>query len=705
MRRHLLGMFAATTLVGFTYPALAQDANETAVAGAGTLLDPITVYATLSPIQSFDYPGQVTVVGSERIQELQPSSVGDVLQGIPGVTVDGGPRRSGQVPAIRGFTDEDVLLLVDGVRQSFVSGHDGRLFIDPSLLKQVEVVRGPISSLYGSGALGGVIALTTVDAKDFLDPGETAGVSVRAGFQSVNEEFAITTTAFTRSHDGRFDIIGSLTYRDSGDIALGNGVTLPDEHEIASGMLKGTVQLAPGLSLSTSWIRYHDDALTPENPQGNRITGERDDNGLVPADVFRNTLSDTVQATLAYAPEGNPYIDGKIQTWWTRNEVEKDFVVGPRIVSREVETIGIKADNRSRFDLSDDTKLTLTYGAEIYQDQQVGKDNTTANGLWPGVPGATADFAGVFTQAEFKVMSPAGLPGELTVLPGVRFDSFSSETDGLPSNEETAVSPKLGLSYKPAPWLLLFGSYGEAFRAPSFNELYADGVHFPLGPRLSNNFIANPYLKPQDGATVEGGIGFEFKDVASAGDKFTIKGSYWKSKVSNFIDIEVLGLSDGGCFDGRPSTPCTSQFYNVENAELDGVEIEARYDIGRFYGIATYATIDGRDLDDGDHLGILQPNKFHLDLGVKFPEYWTRVGTRLTWAGEFTEVNAAGEERAAYNTVGLYASIEPAEGPLKGFRLDLGIDNIFDEDYEVIAAGASEPGINFKAAIGWTHKW
>ncbi len=161
------------------------------------------------------------MVNAERIKEIQPSSIGDVLQGVPGVTVDGGPRRSGQVPAIRGFTDEDVLLLVDGVRQSFVSGHDGRLFVDPSLLKQVDVVRGPVSSLYGSGALGGVIALTTVDAKDFLDPGETAGVSMRAGFQSVNDEFAITTTAITQSHHGRFDIIGSLTRRESGDIEDG----------------------------------------------------------------------------------------------------------------------------------------------------------------------------------------------------------------------------------------------------------------------------------------------------------------------------------------------------------------------------------------------------------------------------------------------------------------------------------------------------
>lgn len=83
----------------------------------------------------------------------------------------------------------------------------------------------------------------------------------------------------------------------------------------------------------------------------------------------------------------------------------------------------------------------------------------------------------------------------------------------------------------------------------------------------------------------------------------------------------------------------------------------------------TYATIDGKDLDEGDHLGVLQPNKFYLDLGVRYPEYWTRVGTRLTWAGELTKVDDEDERRAAYNTVGVYASIAPTEGSLKGFRL------------------------------------
>jgi hemoglobin/transferrin/lactoferrin receptor protein len=310
------------------------------------------------------------------------------------------------------------------------------------------------------------------------------------------------------------------------------------------------------------------------------------------------------------------------------------------------------------------------------------------------VPSATANFAGTFVQAELKTFDPAGLPGELTVIPGVRFDSFSSEARGQDDFQDTAVSPKIGLAYKPIPWLLLFGNYGEAFRAPSFNELYAEGIHFRLGPTLSNNFIPAPDLRPQDGTTIEGGVGLEFHDVASAGDRFSIKGSYWKSKVNNFINLDVVGLGahgedDLGCVTPPFTGPCFSQFINTRHAELEGFELTARYDIGRFYGIATYATIDGKDTDTGEFLGVLQPDKLYLDLGMKIPEYWSRIGTRLTFADEFDKVNGVEKPRDAYQTIGLYASIEPTEGELKGFRLDLGIENLTDVDYEVVAPGAA----------------
>lgn len=697
MKRRLLGVFAATiTLAAVPGLARAQDSGEGAAGPVvGTLLDPITIFATLSPLAAFDFPGQVSVVEREEIQARQASSIADVIRDVPGVFVDGGARRSGQAPTIRGFREEDILILVDGVKQSFISGHDGRIFIEPDLLKTVEIVKGPMSALYGSGALGGVIALTTVDAADFLEPGETAGVRLKAGYQSGNDEYMLTSTGFMRTKDGKFDAVASFTYRDTGNIELGNGATLPEQEKIAASLLKGTTQLSEDMKFTGTWVHYQNDALNPNNPQGNSV-GDL---------VNRFVQSDTVSGKLSYAPTGNPLVDGNLLVYWARHVSDEDDVSDPRVTDHTIETMGINIDNRSRFQLDDSTKLTLTYGAEYYVDSQVSTDTAPLGGGLNNVPDADASYYGTFLQAEFKIDQPAGLPGELTILPGVRWDGFANEykgTAGYEDFEDQAISKKLGLAYKPVPWLLLFGNYGEAFRAPSYTELYAQGVHFPgVAPGFpANVFQPNPTLRPQDGVTLEGGVGFEFRDIAEAGDRFTIKGSYWTTDAKNFIDLDVIV---DGCFPPFIGG-CFSQFNN-KNAELDGVEVELKYDAPGWYTGAGFTHIDGIDTDTGLYLGVLQPDKFVIDTGVKLPEIWTRLGTRLTFADQMTKVNDPGEVRDAYTLIDVYAVIEPGEGAFKGFRLDLGIDNIMDTDYEVIAAGVVEEGINFKAALSWTQKW
>src|SRR3546814_1100075 len=111
----------------------------------------------------------------------------DLLRDMPGVELDGGPRITAVQPSIRGMGGERVLIRIDGARQNFESGHRGRVFLDPEVLERVDVLRGPASTLYGSGAIGGVIDFTTRDASHFLEPGETFGARVGTGYQSNGE--------------------------------------------------------------------------------------------------------------------------------------------------------------------------------------------------------------------------------------------------------------------------------------------------------------------------------------------------------------------------------------------------------------------------------------------------------------------------------------------------------------------------------------
>ena len=165
-------------------------------------LPTMSVTATRNPTDAFEYPGMVTVIGREELETYQASTPDDVLQFVPGVEFVGGPRRTGESPTIRGFSGPDVIILIDGARQNFNSGHNGSFYLDPSVLREIEVLRGPASSLYGSGGTGGVIEFRTINAADFLKPGETAGFVVGTGYQTVNREIMGTTTVFGTPLDG-----------------------------------------------------------------------------------------------------------------------------------------------------------------------------------------------------------------------------------------------------------------------------------------------------------------------------------------------------------------------------------------------------------------------------------------------------------------------------------------------------------------------
>lgn len=680
-------------------------------------LEPISVYATRSPITAYDYPGQVSVVERDVILDFNPSSLSDVFQAVPGAQFDNGPRRTGDAPTIRGLTGNGVLIFLDGARQSFVSGHDGRFFVDPELVQAVEVVRGPTSALYGSGALGGVIATRTITAQDVLEAGQQVGLRVTSGFQSVNDEFRIGATGVWRSQGGLVDVVTHLTYRDSASIELGNDLSLPADDEILSSLVKTTLRPTDDLELFASWIRYGADSSDPQNPQGANLAGPGNDL------VFRDAENNTFQGGLNWSPAASNLIDLSLVVYQSQNGVEEDEVNDPRVTDREVETFGVLFDNRSRFNISDAATLTLTYGGEYYQDRQSGTDTETTDGTRGGVPDAKTDFYGFFLQTELAITELGPLPGEVLIIPGLRWDSFeTSEPGGAFEIDEKEFSPKIGLSYKPVPELLLFGNYAEGFRAPSFNEAFADGTHFtvpnltappgPFGPGfVANLFIGNPELASEESRTWELGAGVDFDSVFFQGDGLTAKASYYSSNVDNLIGLDVN--TPLGCLVPAlaRAMPCgtgvpfgnTSQNINIANATITGVELEFGYESDHVYMRGNLTTIDGVDDDSGEFLeGVLAPDTLFIDTGLKWEGWGLRSGIRVTFADDFTEVNTVGEERNGFINGDIYAVWEPPVEALQGVRIDLGIDNIADTDFEVVNAGVSQPGRNYKLAVSWS---
>lgn len=675
----------------------------------------VTVYGTSNPIPVFDYPGQVTVVDREALDTLAPSSISDALRDVPGLDFAGGPRRTGQLPTIRGLSGQNVLILLDGARQSFTSAHDGRFFVDPELIGSAEVVRGPASALYGSGAVGGVLALESVDADDLLGEDEVWGGRARLGYQSVNDEALASFTAYTRQNG--FDGLASFGIRQSGDIELGSDVDLPSDDDIQTALLKGSYALTDALTIEGSWQRFTNTAIEPNNGQGTAGTGD----GILDREVEKDITTDTFRLGLNFNPEANDWVDLNVTAYQTSSDVDEFDVTIPRTTVRDIETTGFSARNASRFTIGN-TDSTLTIGGDWFRDEQTGTDDQTDTGTRGGVPNGESEFMGLFAQLEAVVETPAG---QFVVIPGIRYDEFESSSSIAlgDDNSDNAVSPRIASSFAPAgaEWLRLFASYSEGFRAPSINELYLNGVHFNVphpvlfNPAMGafvfvpNNFIPNPDLVPEETETVEFGAGIDFNQVLVSSDRLQAKVSYYQTDADQLINLSVNAAPDPTCFAPPFFQPCTfgtSTSSNVDTAELEGWEGELHYDTDRFFAIASYSTVEGTNLTNGADLGSLTPDRVAINLGLKVPEWNSRIGARVQHASDFEQrvPDGAGgftlqDERDGYMVVDLYTTWRPNFAD--GLRLDLGVDNVFDEDYERVFAGVSQPGRNFKITASW----
>ena len=672
----------------------------TLVDGSSVSLDTVSVTATRNPIAAFEYPGMVTVIGREQIETRQPSSIDDVLKWVPNVEFTGGPRRTGEVPSIRGFSGPDVVVTLDGARQNFNSGHDGRFFVDPTLLREVEVLRGPASSLYGSGGLGGVIALRTVRPDDYLQEGETAGVTVGAGYQSVNNEHRQVVTGYAKPTEN-FGVLASVTKLDSGSIELGDGSKLDrTDDDVISGLAKAGLDFADHHRVEASFQRFQNDAEEPNNAQGDGGSN------LVDKDI----VSDNWRLGYEFSDPSNDLVDLDAVAYYTDSSVDElrldNAGAGPagEVLEREVDTVGLRVDNRSRARLTEDASLELTYGTEAYRDQQ---ESAVDGGPRPTVPAAETELVGLYGQAELRLAEPFGvLPGDLLVIPGVRYDRYSSSSDVAADNEDQAVSPRIGASYLPTDWSLLFANYGTAFRAPTINELYTSGVHFriPIGGGITNRFVPNPDLDPQRTQTFEFGGGVDFDDVVTTGDRLQVKATHFRTEGEDFIDIQVNQPTP--FVDCNPFIPAncdgTTRPVNIADASLWGNEIEASYESARVRLQVGFSTIDGENEATGEPLGVLTPAQLTTDTAVKLPEIDSIVGWRMLAADEFDNVSDPSQERAGYAVHDLYFAWTPSQGVLQGLRLDLGVDNVFDKSYARVFTDALEPGRNFKGFIRYS---
>ncbi|MCS6921884.1 MAG: TonB-dependent hemoglobin/transferrin/lactoferrin family receptor [Elioraea sp.] len=646
-----------------------------------TPLDAIQTEATRTPQAAGDVAAPVTVLRREDLLRRQPANINDLLSDIPGAEADGLPRNTVMQPQIRGLGDERVIVRLDGVRQNFNSGHRGRLFLDPELLREATVLRGPASMLYGSGALGGVFSLRTIEADDVIRPGHATGAILGFGYDTNGSRFRLSALGAARA--GGFDVVGGIVRRTGQGLTDAAGTTIPfTDQRTLSGLLRTGWEAAPGLRLSLSALQFREDGLMPV--AANTITTTN----IADRDLTQTQFAFDVR----YAPPGNPWLDMRATLYRNLVEIEERRVVPAdnRRDGTKLETIGLDIQNTARFTVLGAERNALTFGLEVYRDEQIGSRNGAPR---PQYPNAEQTVLGVFVQNELTL-------GAVTVTGGLRFDRFDQSAQGQPGRDFSRLSPRISLAWQVTPWLQPYVSYAEAYRSPALTELYNAGVHFPIQifPPLFNVFVPNPNLRPETARNAEIGANLRFRDVLTEGDSLRIRVSAFNNNLSDFIETVVMAT--------------TTEQRNVTRARIRGVEAEAFYDSGAWFAGLGASALQGDNRVTGEPLSLIPAHKLSLSLGRRFEETGLVLGGRVLLAAEQDRkprdpaTNQPARPTGGYATLDLFLSWQPPEGALDGWRLDIGATNVLGARYRRLSwdAGSTpapfyEVGRNIRFAV------
>ena len=694
---------ALAALAAACTPAAALAADEAATEND----EQIVVTATRIPLQIADAPATVTVIDDEQIADELATDIKDLVRYEPGVSVRRAPARFGAALGatgrarnedfiIRGIGGNRVLIQVDGIRSpqgfSFGAQDAGRGgYTDVSLVKSVEILRGPASALYGSDGLAGAISFTTSDPVDLVEAGQRFGGFVRASYSSADEEF--TETAALAGIFGDLSAMLSYTRRDfhelenAGEVdGLGSGRTLPNPQDGTSDAFLGKLVWDTGahrVRLTGEYLETEvaTDVLSGQGPAflfGPFPSWIVDDlTALDTTERGRVSLDWTYagEGVIDYAHAAAYYQDGQDVQFTDEDRSPVGATPRPdreRLNTFENEVYGASAEARSVFG-GDAFRTTLAFGGDISWTRQEGlRDGTEPpfGEVFPTRAFPATDFmlGGLFLASEFTFFD-----GALTLFPALRYDFYDLDPTDDPLLPEFAgsaqsddrLSPKLGVTVKLADDVLLYGNYAQGFRAPT--------------PYQVNNFfenlaygytsLPNPDLGPETSESWEGGIKFSTEAVSLQLAAFT-------ADYDDFISQQVVG----GSF--TPMDPAQYQFVNYDAVAIEGVEAKANFRMGNgFYSRFAIAYADGDILSPGQApapLDTIDPLNLVLGIGYRQPQ--GRFGGELIathHARKPLDETDGGYRPDAFTILDATAFFAVTDA----LKLRAGIFNIFDEKY------------------------
>ena len=678
--------------------AVAQNVNATNI----TLLERLVIGAG-APKVAINTPQAVTVLNQDDLDAKQATTIKDVFTSDPGDTMIGSEQLFGQAFNIRGIgiTENSadaarIVVNVDGVPKFNEQYRMGSFFSDPELYKKVEVLRGPASStLYGSGAIGGVINFVTKDASDFIKDGNTGAVRVKTSYDS-NGNGTLVSGVWAHTVNDTFDILAAGNWRRAGEFTYGNGTVAPGtDFTTLSGLLKGTARFGENDEqvLRMSYQRWSSD--DPDSPYVQTsiiaLTNSNAQFGL----TDRKVSDDTFTVSYENPDSDNPWIDANVQFAYSNTQNKQsgatstlDPASSPSVwilddTNYVYRTYQLKADNTVEW-IGDDFENYFTFGFQASHQDRLAERGALRPRLLQH-PEGIENKLGLFAQNEFV------WDERLTIISGIRADlsyiSPSAAITGARDISNQGYSPKIAALYEFNDNFGVFGSLSRTERLPTIDELYSvsnTGTGMSMG------------LRKESAVNYEAGFTVSGYDLLASGDTASVKTTGFYNDLYDFIASSTSASSTG--------YPTAFQYANIDRARIYGVEVEAAYNSDMFFANAAYTATWGYDNNTGNPLRTIPAHRLVLSAGMRIPEYNVEFGARAKFVADSENSITASNGRAivpgkGYQTYDIFASWKPDYGVLEGTQLQASVENIFNAAYRDNLSNSDSKGRTFKLTL------
>lgn len=634
---------------------------------AGTLaLQQTTISATRQEQSVDSVPATVTVHTREELDRNNVNTIKELVRYEPGVSVGGTGTRGGiSGYNIRGIDGDRILTQVDGVEipNGFFNGpyaKTQRNYVDPEIIKRVEILRGPASVLYGSNAIGGAVSYYTLDPDDIIKPGKDVGARLKTGYSSADDSWLKSATVAGRS--GEFDGLLHFSQRDGHETESynhHNGTGLdrtaanPEDVRTTNVLAKAGWNYADDARLGLTYEKYKDNRDSDQQS----VVGGPFDKGKPMGMYLWRTGKDTVSRE-RFGLENTFALDALLvdNVKWSLNyqiaktdqSTVEDYFPMVRHVIRSRETLYeekqwvFDAQLDKAFSIAD-TQHVFTYGTTIKQEKvtgsrsgsgtclAVGRGCTAVGAISPAdvlkkssdFPDPTINTYSLFAQDQISW-------NNWTFLPGLRYDytqlkphitqeflnTVNADGKGTVSDENKTwhrVSPKFGLTYALTDNYTWYGQYAEGFRTPTAKALYGRFENSTTGYRVA----PNPDLEPEKSQSYETGLRGNFES-----GNFDVAVFY--NKYRDFINEDAI----------KPGyDEPTFKSENIKHATIKGVELKGRLNLDHFgapqglYTQGSVAYLYGRNNDTGQPLNSINPLTGVFGLGYDQDNY----GALLSW--------------------------------------------------------------------------